>query len=1521
METVEPYRNLTVTVLHGKSHHSQDILTESDYYVTIRLPTASARTHRTKTVSNNNRPEWNESFHFRVHSGVKNILELKVYDEDMILQDDLCSTILFDICNLTLGKKETKKFTTNDETKDELWVELEIVESSETPQNYLSNGVLVAAPLSTLEVKVEKLLTNAVHDNLIVKLRGAYKEDQLVTRLEPSSSIMRTLRYYINRDLETEIGLTVLKPQQHVIIYLFQLYVLQAEALTSSSLPIKPLPAPQEAKISLTLGEDTLDLCLRTEDCSSEDLDVRLDFGISTQEKEFLKKRRLVVAQALQEVLNLKTAPKPRKVPVVAVVCTGGGTRAMTGFLGSLKGLQNLGLLDTISYITGVSGSTWAMSCLYDDADWSKTGLDTVMAMLKGEISKSVYSLFSFDQLSYYRDELKQRENDGHVVSLIDMWGLAIEHLIHGKRHLSTLSDQQRAVSKGQNPLPIYTAVNIKKGMKGITKEAEWCEFNPYEVGFPKYGAFVPAQNFGSEYYLGRLIKKIPETRLSFLMGIWSSFFSASLTELWTTATGLSPSWMPWIGEDVNNIETDNKPSTLDTYLIKPVTDTVRKLAGFLTSRPVTTQMYNFLRGLYLHINYSEHSTFTTWKDTHPDAFPNLLTPADSTLALVDAGLACNAGFPPVLRSERQVDIILSLNYSWDNDQFLVLKQTQDYCADHRVPFPRIDFRKVESEPLKEMYVFEDKENPKAPVVLHFPLVNVSFREFKSPGVKRRKQEPTEGEVDLNSNFSPYATQNLTYTPEEFQNLVDLTSYNIVNNKDTILETLRRALHKHRSESDCYVILKLPTASARTHRTKTVSNSNRPEWNESFHFRVQSHVKNILELQVYDEDILRDDHCSTILFDISNLIPGKKETKVFILDPETKDQLWVEFEIVVSPEAPGLYLSNGVLVVAPFSALEVKVDQQLVTAFHDNLIVKLRGAYKEDQLVTRLEPSSSIMRTLRYYINRDLETEIGLGDTVDLHLKTEDWEELEVRLDFGLPVQEKEFLEKRRVVCAQAFQKVLNLKSPPQPHKVPSVAMVCSGGGTRAMTGLFGHLKGLKALGLLDTVCYITGVSGSTWAMSCLYDNADWSKTGLDTVMAMLKGEISKSVYSLFSFDQLSYYRDELKQRENDGHVVSLIDMWGLAIEHLIHGKKHCGTLSDQQRALSNGQNPLPIYTAVNMKSGIQGSTMEAEWCEFTPYEVGFPKYGAFVPVENFGSEYYLGRMVKKLPETRVSLLIGLWSSVFSLNLTQLWSFVTGTVPTWIPWIGENVDHVETNNKPSTLDTYFIKPVADMTKMLTSFLTNRPVISQMYNFLRGLYLHWNYSEHSTFTAWKNTHPDAFPNLLTPADSTLALVDAGFACNAGFPPVLRSERQVDIILSLNYSWDNDQFLVLKQTQDYCADHRVPFPRIDFRKVESEPLKEMYVFEDKENPKVPVVLHFPLVNVSFREFKSPGVKRKKQELKGGEVDVSSPNSPYLTENITYSQEVFQNLVDLTSYNIQNNKATILKTLHKALERKAK
>lgn len=48
-----------------------------------------------------------------------------------------------------------------------------------------------------------------------------------------------------------------------------------------------------------------------------------------------------------------------RQVPIVAIITTGGGLKSMTGLYGSLMGLKKLNLLDCITYISGLSGTTW----------------------------------------------------------------------------------------------------------------------------------------------------------------------------------------------------------------------------------------------------------------------------------------------------------------------------------------------------------------------------------------------------------------------------------------------------------------------------------------------------------------------------------------------------------------------------------------------------------------------------------------------------------------------------------------------------------------------------------------------------------------------------------------------------------------------------------------------------------------------------------------------------------------------------------------------------------------------------------------------------------------------------------------------------------------------------------------------------------------------------------------------------------------------------------------------------------
>ncbi|XP_057705231.1 cytosolic phospholipase A2 delta [Corythoichthys intestinalis] len=782
---VVSYWKLNATVLKAKTSHSSDYFSESDCYVSLCLPTATTSVFNTTTVHNKYKPEWNETFTFRVPSHLKNVLEIKLYDKDLMSQDDLISTILFDLNNLTLGKKETIAFTLNPETTDHILMQFEMLHSEEPPCEYLSNGTLLAAPFSVLDINVDKLLNKNDYLGKVMKLRGAYPENQTL-----SANEICQLRYYINRDLETELGVSS-----------------SADGITSSSTRLQPLSPRQKSKVSLIIDQDEVDLNVETHDCMDDDVAVRLDFDIPQQEKEYLKKRKHFVGQKVQTLFGLDSPPSPDQVPTIALVGSGGGARAMTGLLGSLKSLKEIQFLDTVSYITGVSGSTWAMTALSKDSNWSQDSIDSTITDLRKELSKGVLNVFSPKKLEYYRQEMEEKMNKGHIVSLADMAGLVYEEIAFGQKITSTLSEQQRTINEGQNPFPIYTAVNMKES-RGFDSEAEWCEFTPFEVGFQKYGTFVRTEDFGSQFFLGHLVKKLPEIRIPYLIGIWSSCFSVNLTQLFRIATGSEGDSDSLFGLNIDKIDADNEPQTLDTQLIAPSTHISGVISDFLRNRPIRSEVYNFMNGLHLHSNYSFNRNFKAWKGTHIDAFPNLLTPRDPILQLIDSGHHINIGCVPILRPEREVDIIIVLDYSWNpKDIFKEIKRTAAYCKDHDIPFPNVDFTHLEEEAPREIYIFEDLENPKAPIVIHFPLVNISFKHFKQPGVKRKTaKEIKAGKVDVHSSNSPFTTGNLSYKEKDFDSLVQLTSYNVINNKDLIMETLHKVLKaKMASEKSKFV--------------------------------------------------------------------------------------------------------------------------------------------------------------------------------------------------------------------------------------------------------------------------------------------------------------------------------------------------------------------------------------------------------------------------------------------------------------------------------------------------------------------------------------------------------------------------------------------------------------------------------------------------------------------------------------------------------------------------------------------
>lgn len=219
----------------------------------------------------------------------------------------------------------------------------------------------------------------------------------------------------------------------------------QTSKMEEASILLSSLPLNQESTRLMNLEEGQQVTLRMKADMRSEDLDLRLGFELCSGELEFLDKRKQVVSKALQQVMRLSEAPHCDQVPVIAVLGSGGGTRAMTSLYGSLAGLQELGLLDAVTYLSGVSGSSWCISTLYKDPSWSQKTLQGPIRHASARVCSSKVGMLSPERFEYYTREKKTWESRGHSMSFTDLWGLIIEYFLNQESGAS--SPLMRSVS------------------------------------------------------------------------------------------------------------------------------------------------------------------------------------------------------------------------------------------------------------------------------------------------------------------------------------------------------------------------------------------------------------------------------------------------------------------------------------------------------------------------------------------------------------------------------------------------------------------------------------------------------------------------------------------------------------------------------------------------------------------------------------------------------------------------------------------------------------------------------------------------------------------------------------------------------------------------------------------------------------------------------------------------------------------------------------------------------------------
>lgn len=205
----------------------------------------------------------------------------------------------------------------------------------------------------------------------------------------------------------------------------------------------------------------------------------------------------------------------------------------MIAFCGVYKALEDVGLIDCLTYTSALSGSSWYLATLYSHPDFPHE--PKVSHKIKPEIRSCVEKYWqvhlSPPWSSKYLKKIIAKGLKGQPVSFTDFYGYLVGQQLLKGRMKARLSDQAEKIRGGQVPFPMYTCLHVKSNVSAKIFQ-EWYEFTPYEVGIPKYGIYFPTSHFASKFFMGHRIKCFPEVRLHFLYGIWGSAFTIQFKRL-----------------------------------------------------------------------------------------------------------------------------------------------------------------------------------------------------------------------------------------------------------------------------------------------------------------------------------------------------------------------------------------------------------------------------------------------------------------------------------------------------------------------------------------------------------------------------------------------------------------------------------------------------------------------------------------------------------------------------------------------------------------------------------------------------------------------------------------------------------------------------------------------------------------------------------------------------------------------------------------------------------------------------
>ncbi|CAL4093500.1 unnamed protein product, partial [Meganyctiphanes norvegica] len=584
--------------------------------------------------------------------------------------------------------------------------------------------------------------------------------------------------------------------------------------------------------------------------------DLRFSMSLCDEEKNYLRKRRKKVFESMKTFLGEEGPLHENEVPTIGILGSGGGFRAMIGLSGVLKALQESEILDCITYLSGLSGSTWCISTLYCDT----LNVKEFQQNLRESVGKKwEWNILKMPQ--YVAEMLSNywKGQSNSPISLVDIFGHLIGDQLLGKekKNRMRLSHLNSSIAEGEAPFPLFAGLHATE--RSSEEFSDWIEFSPYEIGMGKYGTFMKTEHFGSKFLAGKLMKKYSERPLHYLQAIWGSAFTINLKKhlmgskssatedvdeftyarqglddeedsasevdsddseddmedvdgrithmnlkkpsvdkeksctssersflikwtfwafctfflIWISSEWTSlvtwfwtfwavwTSWLTWTSW--TSRKSSSSGGKKKNWVVSALENVGIDSSYLLNIRAVKPgRIYNPFRGLNLKYNFAneeapEIDTTDSMEDgsvkfAHGCKFQPL-SKESKRISVMDSGFAFNSPYPVLLRPQRGVDLFLSFDFSQrtkdltvDESAFKQLVKAEKWAQERHIPFPPVKEKIDEylGTELQECYVFESPDDCHVPVILHFPLVNNKFRQYKSPGVSRSTEEEFE---------------------------------------------------------------------------------------------------------------------------------------------------------------------------------------------------------------------------------------------------------------------------------------------------------------------------------------------------------------------------------------------------------------------------------------------------------------------------------------------------------------------------------------------------------------------------------------------------------------------------------------------------------------------------------------------------------------------------------------------------------------------------------------------------------